>query len=259
MGRGRNGDKRVALAPPLALIAADRTFSDLGDGEVRVFPHPYAGLSRDQIRPRAEELVGSYPLTPERLLDICHEDLALLTSFFRSGRRVGRHPARAYPLQAIALMYHSSLVNTLGAEPGFRKGENPLTEKDLLCDAGRENDLELKTTLETSRGTTNRSSVTENAEDGEGLKGRDSWYLFVSWSPPSRERDGFVRRVLLGFLSPEDWTAPTTTRAGTPAKGQIARIPFAHPKLVELERAGQHEARLVVPVPAGVAAGAAIA
>jgi hypothetical protein len=185
---------------------------------------PYNGLEAADWRRKTEELVASYPVAGEEIVEIVLDEW---DSIFES--RVGRHGLRIgehiRPKPQIMGDYLHELIPFEFQErfPGVWRRDQTGVDKDLVNLEADYFSTEIKT------------SSHANQVFGNRKKSKSGFFLtvnFQKWSDVSNDNLPRIRLIRLGWLDHTDWIAQAA------ASGQQARIrPDAYAgKLIELYR-----------------------
>lgn len=194
---------------------------------------PYDGLPQADWLAKTQELVASYPVSGDEMVEIV---LGEWESIFDS--RVGRHGLRIgehiFPKPQIMGDYLHELIPYELQEryPGVWQRDQTGSDKDLV---NLEND-EFSTEIKTSSNPTQVFGNRSYAQPGSGWKKTRSGYFlavnFQKWSDALPGELPQIRLIRLGWLNHTDWIPQAS------ATGQQARIrPEAYAgRFVELYR-----------------------
>lgn len=178
---------------------------------------PYTKISSNDWASKTEELVASYPLSMDELVDVVRVswDGVFASSIglkqFRIGQEIFPKP------QIIAFFLHELVPLELASRyPGVWRGEESAADKDVVHVPDNAFSMEIKTSSHPTQIFGNRSYAQQSLT---GKKSKSGYYLAVNFDKLLRGSQApRLRRVRFGWLDHEDWQGQAA------ATGQQARL-----------------------------------
>lgn len=178
---------------------------------------PYEGIPSNRWAEKTHELIASYPLNMNELVDVV---LASWRGVFASrighgAFQIGEH---IFPKpQIIAFFLHELIPLELASRhPGVWRGEETAADKDVVFIPNPHYSLEIKTSSHASQIFGNRSYAQQGST---GKKSKSGFYLAINFEKSIKGAEkARLRRIRFGWLDHSDWQGQTA------ATGQQARL-----------------------------------
>ena len=178
---------------------------------------PYIGVHSEKWAEKTDELIASYPLGMDELVDVVHASWkgVFASKIGIKGFRIGKH---IFPKpQIIAFFLHELIPLELTSRyPGVWRGEESATDKDVVYIPDSSFSMEIKTSSHSTQIFGNRSFAQQGTR---GKKSKSGFYLAVNFDKSIKSADAArLRRIRFGWLDHADWQGQTA------ATGQQARL-----------------------------------
>lgn len=178
---------------------------------------PYANLMPSEWATRTDQLIATYPLSMDKLVDVVRTSWESLFQSRIGSKQflIGKH---LFPKpQIIAFFLHELIPLELAARyPGDWRGEVTASDKDVVYIPDDRYSIEIKTSSHPSQIFGNRSYAQQTGVD---KKSKSGYYLAVNFDKVERNNaPAKLRRIRFGWLDHEDWMGQKA------ATGQQARL-----------------------------------
>ena len=178
---------------------------------------PYIGIHSDKWAAKTDELISSYPLEMDELVDVVRASWegVFASKIGSKGFRIGKH---IFPKpQIIAFFLHELIPLELTSRyPGVWRGEETAADKDVVYVPDTSFSMEIKTSSHATQIFGNRSFAQQGTA---GKKSKSGFYLAVNFDKSIKSAGAArLRRIRFGWLDHADWQGQAA------ATGQQARL-----------------------------------
>lgn len=178
---------------------------------------PYVGIHSDKWAEKTDDLIASYPLEMDEMVDIVRASWegVFASKIGSKGFRIGKH---IFPKpQIIAFFLHELIPLELTSRyPGVWRGEETAADKDVVYVPDTSFSMEIKTSSHATQIFGNRSFAQQGTA---GKKSKSGFYLAVNFDKSVKSAGAArLRRIRFGWLDHADWQGQAA------ATGQHARL-----------------------------------
>lgn len=180
---------------------------------------PYKGIDDSKWLQVTNELVESFPLQPQQLIELVEQAWSDIyaSSFGNTDLKIGE--SIFLPAQATGVIMEKLIAVRLEQLDPLWRGGVAKTEKDIVRTDNDDFSFEIKTSSSKSGLYGNRSTGHRSANR---TKVRTGYYLVVNYKLPKEDdTDRFIQKIRFGWIDDEDWVGqakPTGQQASIGAK-----------------------------------------